>query len=57
MDIDSTDVSKIDFDFSMKDLFGELQGNNQNIVHIENLTFFSSQCGSFPDLEKVGVSS
>ena len=55
MDIDSTDVSKIDFDFSMIDLFGEPKGNNHNIV--ENLTFFSSQCGSFPDLEKVGVSS
>ena len=56
MDSDSTDLPMIEFDFSMKDLFSELKGINNNMVDIENHTIFSSHCGSFPDLEKVRVS-
>ena len=59
MNSDSTDFSKLDFDISMVEFFGDLQGNTNNVTEIENQTlqnYFSSECGSFPDLEKVGVS-
>ena len=57
MDSDSSDsdFTKIDFDFSMIDFFGDYQWQN-NMTEIENFSYFSTECGNFPDLEKVAVS-
>ena len=55
MNSDSTNFTRIDF--SMIEFFGDLHGNS--VTNIENQTlqnYFSSECGIFPDLEKVGVS-
>ena len=57
-DLNMNNYTTINFNISMIEFLDDLLRNNSNMTESENHTFqnhFSSECGSFPDLEKLGV--